>query len=127
MRTRRRRRSGGASSRDRRIRDTSDRLDAVFGALSDATRRGILRRLARGECTVTTLAEPFAVSPPAISKHLRVLKASGLIKRRKVGRVHYCRLRLDALRHAGDWIQQQTVFWEQQFDALANYLDKEQR
>lgn len=103
-----------------------DRLDAVFGALSDPTRRAILARLVRGECSVTTLGSPFAVSAPAISKHLRVLEGSGLITRHKTGRVHYCRLRADPLREAGDWIEQQRAFWEQQFEALANYLDKEQ-
>jgi DNA-binding transcriptional ArsR family regulator len=86
----------------------------------------MLTRLARGECSVTALGEPFAVSPPAISKHLRVLQQSGLIDRRKSGRVRYCRLREGALRSAGEWIGQQTAFWEQQFDALAAYLDKEQ-
>jgi len=86
----------------------------------------MLTRLARGESSVTTLSEPFAISAPAISKHLRVLESSGLITRRKVGRVRYCRLRADLLREAGDWIQQQRAFWEQQFDALAKYLDKEQ-
>lgn len=104
----------------------SDSLDEVFGALSDPIRRAILTRLAAGECPVSTLGEPFAVSPPAISKHLRVLEKSGLIARRKSGRVHYCRLRANALRRGGDWIQQLTAFWERQFDALAKYLDQEQ-
>ena len=99
-------------------------LDSVFGALSDPTRRAILARLARGECSVSTLGAPFAVTAPAISKHLRVLETSGLIVRRKAGRVRYCRLRTDPLRHAGDWIQQQRAFWEQQFDALATHLKK---
>ena len=103
-----------------------DSLDQVFGALSDPIRRAILTRLAEGECPVSTLGEPFAVSPPAISKHLRVLEKTGLIARRKSGRVHYCRLRADALRRGGDWIQQLTAFWEQQFDALAKYLEQEQ-
>jgi DNA-binding transcriptional ArsR family regulator len=86
----------------------------------------MLARLAGGECSVTALGEPFPVSPPAISKHLRVLRKCGLIDRRKSGRVHYCQLREGALRAAGDWIRQQTAFWEQQFDSLAGYLDKEQ-
>ena len=86
----------------------------------------MVARLAGGECSVTALGEPFPVSPPAISKHLRVLQESGLIDRRKSGRVHYCRLREGELRSAGDWIRQQSAFWEQQFDALAVYLDKEQ-
>lgn len=121
------RRSGGATTRHRRMRrERPDALDAVFGALSDPIRRTMLTRLARGECSVTALGEPFDVSPPAISKHLRVLETSGLITRRKTGRVHYCRLRVDALHRAGDWIEKQKAFWEQQFDALAKYLNQEQ-
>ena len=121
------RRSARATARHSRLRqERPNALDAVFGALSDPIRRTMLTRLARGECSVTTLGEPFDVSPPAISKHLRVLETSGLITRRKTGRVHYCRLRVDALHRAGDWIQKQGEFWEQQFDALAKYLDEEQ-
>jgi DNA-binding transcriptional ArsR family regulator len=101
------------------------RLDAVFGALSDPIRREMLSALTRGEASVTTLSEPFRVSAPAISKHLRVLERSGLITRRKEGRVHYCRLRTEPLCEAGDWIEEQRAFWEKQFDALAKYLEKE--
>ena len=125
MKNRIQHRSGASKVRRRIPRAQSDSLDEVFGALSDPIRRAILTRLAAGECPVSTLGEPFAVSPPAISKHLRVLERSGLIARRKSGRVHYCRLRADALRCGGDWIQQLTAFWERQFDALGNYLDQE--
>jgi DNA-binding transcriptional ArsR family regulator len=100
------------------------RLNTVFAALSDPTRRAIVTRLSRGECSVTELGEPFAVSAPAISKHLRVLESSGLIERRKHGRVRYCRLRPEPLQQAESWLQQQQLFWQQQFDALANYLEK---
>jgi len=106
-------------------RRISRRLDAVFGALSDPIRRTILARLAHGECSVTTLSEPFAVSAPAITKHLRVLESSGLITRRKEGRVNYCSLNEASLREADDWIQQQRAFWEQQLDALEKFLEKE--
>ncbi|HEV2690869.1 MAG TPA: metalloregulator ArsR/SmtB family transcription factor [Bryobacteraceae bacterium] len=111
----------------RRLRggQESRALDSAFGALADSTRRGIVRRLTRGECSVTKLAEPFTMSAPAISKHLRVLEAAGLIVRRKDGRVHYCRLRAEPLRHAGNWIQEQRLFWEQQFDALGAFLERE--
>ena len=85
----------------------------------------MLTRLAGGECSVTALGEPFPISPPAVSKHLRVLESAGLIARRKNGRVHYCRLRVRPLHHSSDWIQQLTAFWSRQFDALARYLDKE--
>jgi DNA-binding transcriptional ArsR family regulator len=101
------------------------RLNAVFGALSDPTRRAMVARLSCGECSVTELGEPFAVSAPAISKHLRVLESSGLIERRKEGRIRYCRLRPAPLQEAGGWIQQQQAFWQQQFDALAKYLEKD--
>jgi hypothetical protein len=85
----------------------------------------MLSALTHGEASVTTLSEPFVVSAPAISKHLRVLERSGLIIRRRQGRVHYCRLRAEPLREAGDWIEEQRAFWEKQFDALAKYLEKE--
>ena len=102
-----------------------ERLDAVFGALSDPIRREMLARLAHGELSVSSLSERFAVTPPAISKHLRVLESSGLITRRKAGRVHYCRLRAEPLGEAGNWIAQQRAFWDQQLDAFADYLDSE--
>ncbi|MBK5294120.1 MAG: winged helix-turn-helix transcriptional regulator [Acidobacteriia bacterium] len=101
-------------------------LDAVFGALADPIRRAILARLAQGECSVSMLAEPFAVSLPAISKHLRVLESSGLITRRIEGRVHRCRFRAEELREASEWIKEQQDFWETQFQALARYLEQEQ-
>src|SRR5436190_21879565 len=94
-------------------------LDEVFGALSDPIRRGIVARLTQGPCSVSELGAPFAVSAPAISKHLAVLEGSGLIARWKVGRVHYCRLIADPLTQAGAWIEQHKAFWERQFDALA--------
>lgn len=100
------------------------KLNGVFGALSDPTRRAILTRLAQGECPVAVLAAPFDVSAPAISKHLRVLESSGLITRRIEGRVHYCRLRPDELRHAKDWIAGVQAFWEQQFQSLSRYLEE---
>lgn len=101
-------------------------LTAVFGALADPTRRGILARLASGgECAVTQLGEPYKMSAPAISKHLRVLQQAGLIQRWKTGRVHYCRLIPAPLDEACDWIEQHRMFWQQQFDALADYLEQE--
>jgi DNA-binding transcriptional ArsR family regulator len=112
--------------RTREKRNAAVVLDAVFGALSDATRRQILATLAQKECSVTELGEPFPISVPAISRHLRVLESAGLISRRKVGRVHYCRMRPNELQHAADWIVQQRAFWEQQLDSLARYLDQEE-
>jgi DNA-binding transcriptional ArsR family regulator len=101
-------------------------LDEVFAALSDPIRRDIIARLTQGPCSVSRLGAPFPVSAPAISKHLAVLERCGLIARWKVGRVHHCRLIADPLEQAGVWIQQHRTFWERQFDALAEYLDREE-
>lgn len=101
-------------------------LDNVFAALSDPTRRAILRRLSYGTASVTELAEPFAseMSLPAISKHLRVLETAGLIAREKEGRIHHLRLRSSALRDAAEWLSFYRQFWEEQFDSLSQYLDE---
>jgi DNA-binding transcriptional ArsR family regulator len=98
-------------------------LDATFGALADPTRRAILARLARGEAMVTELAEPFRVSLPAISKHVRVLESAGLLEREVDGRIHRCRLAVEPMKNAAAWIEQYRAFWELQFDALAKYLE----
>jgi DNA-binding transcriptional ArsR family regulator len=98
-------------------------LDHIFAALADPTRRAILARLARGESTVTELAAPHRISLPAISKHLRVLERAGLLARRRDGRVHRCRLVGAPLGDAATWLVRYSRFWEQQFDALARYLE----
>ena len=103
---------------------SSPSLDSTFGALSDPTRRAILAQLAEGESTVGEIAAPFDVSLPAISRHLRVLETAGLIARRKEGRIHRCRLQPEAMREAADWIDHYRRFWEDQFHALAAYLEK---
>jgi DNA-binding transcriptional ArsR family regulator len=97
-------------------------LSAIFGALSDPIRRHIVARLTRGPCSVSELGAPFPVSAPAISKHLNVLEETGLIARWKQGRTHYCQLLGGPLRLAGDWIEQQRDFWEQQFNSLDEFL-----
>ncbi len=107
------------------MRHSDPRLDAIFGALSDPTRRSILAQLAEGECSVTDLWEPFDVSAPAISKHLRVLESSGLISRRKEGRVNYCCLKPQLLQDAQPWIEQQRTSWERQLDGLDKCLTTE--
>ncbi|MFQ5790867.1 MAG: ArsR/SmtB family transcription factor [Acidobacteriota bacterium] len=99
-------------------------LDATFSALSDPTRRRILARLARGPSSVMGLAEPFSVSLPAISKHLRVLERAGLLRQEKDGRVRRCRLVARPMKEAVRWIERYQRFWEQRFDALAEYLEK---
>jgi len=101
-------------------------LDAIFAALSDPTRRGILDLLTRAELCVTDLAKPFSISLPAISKHLRVLEKAGLIKRERDGRVHRLRLEAKPMRDAAAWIERYRGFWEGQFDALADYLERPQ-
>jgi DNA-binding transcriptional ArsR family regulator len=98
-------------------------LDATFGALADPTRRAILARLAQGGAMITELAEPFRVSLPAVSKHVRILESAGLLEREINGRVHRCRLAAEPLRNAAAWIEQYRAFWESQFDALAKYLE----
>jgi DNA-binding transcriptional ArsR family regulator len=103
---------------------SSDSLTPVFSALADPTRRAILERLARRESCVTELAEPFDVSLPAISKHLRILENAGLLAREKEGRIYHCRLSVEPLKTAADWIERHRVFWEQQFDALSDYLNE---
>jgi DNA-binding transcriptional ArsR family regulator len=98
------------------------RLDAVYAALGDGTRRAILTRLAGGELTVGALAKPFAVSRPAISKHLRVLERAGLVRRTRDGRVSHCRLDAKPLAAASDWLEPYRRFWEQSLDRLDAYL-----
>jgi DNA-binding transcriptional ArsR family regulator len=103
----------------------STTLDRTFGALADPTRRAILARLTAGEATVGELAEPFAVSRPAISKHLRVLEAAGLVHRTREGRLSRCALDADPMRDAAEWVERYRAFWEGQLDALSRYLERE--
>jgi DNA-binding transcriptional ArsR family regulator len=100
------------------------RLDATFSALADSTRRAILARLARGDASVGELAQPFRVSRPAISKHLRVLERAGLVRRSRHGRVSRCRLDASAMRQAANWVEHYRAFWEGQLDALAVYVER---
>ena len=102
-------------------------LNATFSALADPTRRAILEQLALGESSVTQLADPFDMSLPAISKHLRILERAGLLSREKTGRVHRCSLDADPLKEAADWIIRYRRFWESKLDALAHYLDESQK
>jgi DNA-binding transcriptional ArsR family regulator len=93
-------------------------LDAVFGALSDPTRRRIVERLARQPMTVGEIAAGFTISQPGISKHVRILEEAGLLKREIDGRVHRCRLDPDAMAAASSWIDKQREFWNSTFDRL---------
>jgi DNA-binding transcriptional ArsR family regulator len=103
----------------------SVKLDRVFAALADPTRRAILARVSRGEATVGELAEPFAMSRPAISKHLDVLERAGLLHRIPDGRVNRCRFDPTELRGAAEWMDLYRQYWEAQLDALAAYLERE--
>jgi DNA-binding transcriptional ArsR family regulator len=104
------------------VKYSETELDTTFAALSDATRRGILARLAQGEASVSDLAAPYDISLPAVSKHLRVLERAKLVARRKEGRVNRCRLVAEPMKDAADWIERYRQFWEEQFDALARFL-----
>lgn len=100
-------------------------LDAVFAALAHPIRRAIVARLAEGDCTVSDLAGPHDVSPPAISKHLRVLEDAGLLEQTPDGRVRRCALKAQPLSAAFTWIIQYRLFWEETLDALARKLEGE--
>jgi len=99
-----------------------DRLSATFAALADPTRRAILARLALGETSVTELAEPFDMSLPAVSKHLKVLERAGLIARGREAQWRPCRIEPRALKDVDDWLERYRRFWEQSLDRLDDYL-----
>jgi DNA-binding transcriptional ArsR family regulator len=104
-----------------------DRLSATFAALADPTRRAILARLALGEASVMELAAPFAMSLPAVSKHLKVLERAGLIARGREAQWRPCRLEAGPLKDAADWLGEYQRFWEQSFDRLDEYLRELQK
>ncbi len=105
------------------VKYRADELDSTFSALSDPTRRAILARLAEGEAQVTELAEPFGMSLPAVSKHLKVLENANLIRRHKDGRIHRFTVNPKPIGTAKTWIETYQRFWEQQLDSLASYLE----
>jgi DNA-binding transcriptional ArsR family regulator len=101
---------------------TPDPLSSTFSALADPTRRAILARLASGEVSVTKLAEPFEMSMPAISKHLKVLERAGLIARGREAQWRPCRLEAGPLKDVSNWVENYRRFWEESFDRLDEYL-----
>jgi DNA-binding transcriptional ArsR family regulator len=103
---------------------STDQLSATFAALADPTRRAILARLASGECSVTELAEPFEMSMPAVSKHLRVLERAGLIARRREAQWRPCRIEARRLKEVADWTERYRHIWEQRLDRLDAYLQE---
>ena len=100
----------------------SDQLSSTFAALADPTRRAILARLALGETTVTELAQPFDMSLPAVTKHLKVLQSAGLISRGKSAQWRPCKLEAKPMQAAADWMGEYRKFWEQRLDQLDVYL-----
>ena len=100
----------------------SDRLSTTFQALADPTRRAILARLALGETSVSELAQPFDISGPAISRHLKVLEHAGLIARGREAQWRPCRIELKALKGVDDWLEEYRRLWEQRLDRLEDYL-----
>jgi len=109
--------------------EADDRLSAVFAALSDPTRRAILGRLSTGDASVAELAQPFAMSQPAVSKHLKVLEGAGLISRTRVATSRFSHLEAEPLKEATEWMQRYKRFWTESFDrldaALAEYMAAE--
>jgi DNA-binding transcriptional ArsR family regulator len=105
----------------------SDRLDSTFAALADPTRRAILARLASGEASVTDLAEPFEMSLPAVSKHLKVLERAGLITRGRTAQWRPCRLEATPLKDVAEWVEGYRRFWEERYERLDDYLQEMQR
>ena len=101
-----------------------DTLDNTFAALADPTRRAILARLASGEASVNELAEPFEMTLPGVSKHLKVLERAGLITRRRVAQSRPCRLEVAPLKEVADWVGRYRRFWEGSFDRLEDYLQE---
>jgi DNA-binding transcriptional ArsR family regulator len=106
------------------VKYKTNALNQTFAALADPTRRRILAHLARGDRCVTDLARPYAMSLPAVSKHLRVLEKAGLIRRRRYGRVHQVKLEAEPLKRAAQWVEQYRRFWEGSLDRLAKYLEQ---
>ena len=105
----------------------ADHLSATFAALADPTRRAILARLVAGETSVQELAAPFAISPPAVTKHLKVLERAGLISRSRHAQWRPCRLEAKPLREVADWIERYRVFWEGSLDKMGAYLEHLQK
>jgi DNA-binding transcriptional ArsR family regulator len=103
---------------------TTDQLSTTFAALADPTRRAILARLATGESSVGELAEPFDMSLPAVSKHLRVLERAGLIARRREAQWHRCRIEARPLKDVVDWAERYRHIWEERLDRLDTYLQQ---
>jgi DNA-binding transcriptional ArsR family regulator len=106
---------------------STNQLDRTFAALADPTRRAILARLALGETSVKDLAQPFAMTAPAVTKHLKVLEQAGLIQRSRSAQWRPCTLKAEPLRQASNWLDEYRQFWEQSFDRLDAYITEIQQ
>jgi DNA-binding transcriptional ArsR family regulator len=111
----------------RAVGKIDDRLDAVFSALADPTRRRILVRLARGEASITEIAEPFEMTLPAVSKHLRVLEHAGLVRRERDGWYHRCHLDARPLGEAASFLERWRPFWDRTLEQLARHVERPRR
>jgi DNA-binding transcriptional ArsR family regulator len=109
------------------VQTTAEHLDSTFAALADPTRRAILDRLASGQASVTALAEPFEMTLPAVSKHLKVLERAGLIARGRDAQWRPCRLEPGPLKEVADWVGGYRRFWEESYERLDDYLQELQR
>jgi DNA-binding transcriptional ArsR family regulator len=107
------------------VSSENDPLSVIFSALADPTRRAILARLATGSVSVGDLAEPFDISLPAVSRHLKVLERAGLIERKTEAQWRRCELTAEPMAQAADWIENYRAFWEARFDALDQFLKSE--
>jgi DNA-binding transcriptional ArsR family regulator len=114
-----------SSSARRKVSD--DELDLIFHALSDRTRRRVLRSLSQRPAMITEIAAPFDLTLPAVSKHIRVLEKAKLVERTIDGRVHRCALTAAPLQHVEQWLSDQRTFWEENLDSLARFVEREER
>jgi DNA-binding transcriptional ArsR family regulator len=101
-------------------------MDAVFIALADTTRRGMIARLSTGPATIGELGRPYSISKPAVTKHVKILERAGLIRRKKDGRIHRCTLEPKPMKQAEDWIERYRKFWEGTLDSLARFVEQVQ-
>lgn len=99
------------------------RMDAVFSALADSTRRGMIRRLSRGPATIGELGRPYPITKPAITRHVKILEGAGLVRRERDGRLHVCSLRAEQMREAEAWIERYRTFWEGSLGSLAKLVE----
>ncbi len=100
-------------------------LNAIFAALADPTRRAIIDHLVSGEATAGELAQPFGISKPAVSKHLKILEKAKMIKRRKEAQFHKFEVLLESIKDASEWMAKYRVFWDEQLDSLEKYINNQ--